>query len=78
MREAVLIRGVSVGLTGKVSFEPRLEGREEVSPVDIWDNFPDSHCKAPSAGVFQKASGGGAEQGREMSRRGHSEVPETG
>lgn len=38
---------VSIGLTGKVRAEQRLEGGEEVSSVDMWDNnCPDSHRTA--------------------------------
>lgn len=60
MRDVVLMRVVSIGLSGKVRFEQRVEGGEEVSPMDIWDNnLPDSHCKA----LRQVASIGGADLG---------------
>ena len=41
------IRVACVGLTGKGRFEQRLEGGEEVSPVDLWDNsVPASYWEA--------------------------------
>lgn len=75
----VLIRVVSIRLSEKVRFEQRVEGREEMSPMDIPDkNLPDSHCKTlrqvDAWGVSEK-QGGQCHQwsrdGGKMSQRGH-------
>lgn len=56
------MRVVSIRLSEKVRCEQRVEGREEMSPIDIWDkNVTDSHCKAlrqaEACGVSEEQGG---------------------